>query len=101
MWTGLLLSAQSRPAAQSGPAGTVEPPHLQHSPAALQCSTLPHPLGPREDAEQEESLQAVKDDKAEDENLLDVRVVVGEHDEDSEDPCDAQHSEDSQVDEEV
>ena len=41
MRTGLLLSAQSRPAAQSGPAGTVEPPHLQHSPAPLQCTTLP------------------------------------------------------------
>ena len=63
--------------------------HLQHAPVE------------GEDPEEEEALETVRDDVAEDENLLDVAAVLGEEDEDAEYPGDPEYNKDPKIDEEV
>ena len=49
----------------------------------------------------ERHLEAVGDDVAEDQHLLDVTAVLGEEYEDAEYPGDPEHHEDPEIDEEV
>ena len=63
--------------------------HLQHAPVE------------GEDPEEEEALETVRDDVAEDQHLLNGAAVGGEQDEDAEYPGDPQNNKDPQIYEEI